>query len=192
LIEYQNERYALQYERFVEQVRAAEQALGTDENRLTEAVARHLFKLMAYKDEYEVARLALHPTMSSAVETQFGEGARVQWRLHPPTLKWLGMKRKISLGGWFRPAFVALHAMRGLRGSAFDVFGYDQIRRLERELLAEYRRIIADLLPGLTADTLDTAVQVAELPDVIRGYDEVKLRNVKIYRERMAELLHTA
>lgn len=188
LVAYQNERYAGRYEAFVEEVRQAEAALGGAELPLTEAVATYLYKLMAYKDEYEVARLALDPAMGDEVAQQFGEGAKIEWRLHPPTLKAMGLKHKIRLGAWFRPAFLLLRSLKGLRGTAFDPFGYDKMRKLERELIAEYEAVVREILIDLKQEQLETATQIAALPDKIRGYEDVKLRNVREYRERLAEL----
>ncbi|CAM3917567.1 indolepyruvate ferredoxin oxidoreductase family protein [Kibdelosporangium persicum] len=176
LIGYQNERYATEYATFVEQIRSA----GTE--RVAEAVARNLYKLMAYKDEYEVARLSLD---LSAVEKQFGVGAKVSYRLHPPVLRAMGMKRKLSLGRWFRLVFRLLAAMRGLRGGKLDVFGYAHVRRVERELIGEYRDAVRQAIGGDEA----VALEIAELPDMVRGYEQIKLDNVAAYRERMAELL---
>ena len=187
LVAYQNEAYARRYETFVEETRKAEAELG-GELRLTETVANYLFKLMAYKDEYEVARLALDPQMDEEIAQQFGRGAKVQWRLHPPTLKAMGLKNKIRLGSWFRPAFVTLRALRGLRGTAFDIFGYDKMRKLERELIAEYETTVRELLADLTVDRLVVSEQIAGLPDMIRGYEDVKLRNVEAYRAQLGEL----
>ena len=187
LVAYQHEAYARRYEAVVEEVRLAEAALG-GALPLTEQVAKYLFKLMAYKDEYEVARLALDPQMDEEIAQQFGRGAKVQWRLHPPTLKALGLRHKIRLGAWFRPAFVMLRALRGLRGTRLDIFGYDKMRKLERDLLAEYETTVRELLPGLTEDRRVIAEQIAALPDQIRGYEEVKLRNVANYRTQLSEL----
>ena len=143
---------------------------------------------MAYKDEYEVARLALDPQMSDEIVQQFGEGAKVQWRLHPPTLKAMGLKHKIRLGAWFRPAFMMLRSLRGLRGTPLDIFGYDKMRKLERELIADYTDTVRGILGSLSADNLETATVIAGLPDMIRGYEDVKLCNVQRYREQLAEL----
>jgi indolepyruvate ferredoxin oxidoreductase len=99
------------------------------------------------------------------------------------------MRRKISLGPWFRPAFRSLVAMRRLRGTAFDPFGRTEVRREERALLAEYRDVITRLAEGLTAANHARAVEIAALPDLVRGYEDVKLTAVAAYRARMAELL---
>lgn len=188
LVSYQNEAYARRYEALVEETRRAEQATGAESQALAEAVATYFYKLLAYKDEYEVARLALDPEMSDEIAQQFGKGAKVQWRLHPPTLKAMGLKHKIRLGAWFTPAFALLRAFRGLRGTAFDPFGYDKMRKLERALIAEYESMMQGMLLELSAEKLGLATEIAALPDVIRGYEEVKLRGVARYRESLAEL----
>ncbi len=126
--------------------------------------------------------------MDDEVAQQFGEGAKVEWRLHPPTLKAMGMKNKIRLGSWFRPAFVMLRSLRGLRGTAFDPFGRDKVRVLERELIAEYELVIRGMLDSLNEAQLPSAIEIAGLPDLIRGYEDVKLRNVAHYRERLSGL----
>ena len=191
LVAYQDARYAGEYVDLVERARAAETALSGDSLDFTEAVARHLYKLMAYKDEYEVARLSVDPALDSAVRAAFGGGARYAYRLHPPVLRALGMKRKISLGPWFRPAFRILYAMRRVRGTALDPFGRTAVRRLERELVAEYRELAEELLTVLGPDTHATAVELAALPDMVRGYEEIKAGNAARYRARMGELRNT-
>jgi indolepyruvate ferredoxin oxidoreductase len=188
LTAYQDAAYADAYAQFVEIVRAREaDVVGGD--LLARTVAANLFKLAAYKDEYEVARLSLDPVLTSRIEEQFGRGARYAYRLHPPVLRSLGMQRKISLGPWFRPAFATLVAMRRLRGTPFDPFGRTEVRREERALLAEYRDVITRLAEGLTAGNHARAVEIAGLPDLVRGYEDVKIRTVAAYRARMAELL---
>ncbi|MEO8448967.1 MAG: indolepyruvate ferredoxin oxidoreductase family protein [Gemmatimonadota bacterium] len=191
LMAYQNAAYAKQYVDFVVNTRLRERAVGPD-TRLSEAVARYLFKLMAYKDEYEVARLYLAPGFAQAVERQFGAGANVTYRLHPPVLRALGMKRKLALGSWFRPVFRMLYALRSLRGTAFDPFGRDQVRREERRLIEEYRTMIEREIKSLSAGTYERAVALAAMPDVIRGYDSIKLGNIAKYRAKVAELLEPA
>ena len=185
---YQDAAYADAYLAFVEDVRARE-AEVTGGDLLARTVAANLFKLAAYKDEYEVARLSLDPVLAEQIERQFGPGARYAYRLHPPVLRSLGMRRKISLGPWFRPAFATLVAMRRLRGTALDPFGRTEVRREERALLAEYRDVITRLAEDLTADNHALAVEIAGLPDLVRGYEDVKLGNVRAYRARLAELL---
>jgi indolepyruvate ferredoxin oxidoreductase len=189
LIAYQNQAYARQYIDFVRQVRAAEQAAAPGQTRLSEAVARYLFKLMAYKDEYEVARLQLSAGLDQALEAAFGPGARASYLLHPPLLRALGWRRKIAFGRWFDAGFRALTRLRGLRGTALDIFGYARVRRVERALVGEYRGLVERALNALAPDTYERAVRVAELPDIIRGYEDVKLRNVERFRAAARELL---
>jgi indolepyruvate ferredoxin oxidoreductase len=187
LVAYQDERYARAYADYVEQVRVLED--GPTE--ITEAVAKHLYKLMAYKDEYEVARLSLDPAFTADLEEQFGEGTKFAYRLHPPVLRALGMKRKISLGPWFRPAFRLLHALRRLRGTRFDPFGRAEVRRVERELIEDYRAAVLEAFRAADVDRAQV-LALAELPDLVRGYEDVKLANVARYREKRAEVLTPA
>jgi indolepyruvate ferredoxin oxidoreductase len=151
-------------------------------------VARYLYKLMAYKDEYEVARLALRPAFRAALVEQFGEGAEVEYLLRPPLLARLGLKKKMAFGSGVDALFQALYRLRGLRGTPLDVFGYDPIRQVERALIAEYRRQIVDALRSLSPLSYDRAARLAELPDLIRGYDEVKLENVQRYKVALRAL----
>jgi indolepyruvate ferredoxin oxidoreductase len=188
LVGYQGLNYARDYARFIARVREAEQAV-TVGTALSAAVARYLYKLMAYKDEYEVARLALDPQARAAVLAEFGPDAKEFVLLHPPVLRALGMRRKIRLGPWFRPGFAVLRAMKPLRGTPFDPFGRARVRRTERELITEYRAMIEDTVAGLTGETYDCAVELAALPDMIRGYEEIKLANVEKYRARVGELI---
>ncbi|WP_436534661.1 indolepyruvate ferredoxin oxidoreductase family protein [Actinoplanes sp. HUAS TT8] len=185
LVAYQNVAYADAYQQVVDRVRAADRADG----RLTEAVAAGLYKLMAYKDEYEVARLSLDPAMDERIAEQFGPGARASWRLHPPALRALGMRQKLTLGPAFRVGFRALAAARRVRGTALDPFGLARVRRVERALIEEYRRVAETLRAGLTPENYDLAVRIAGLPDLVRGYEQVKLRNVESYHAQLRALL---
>ena len=187
LAAFQDRACADDYAAFVASVQAREAAV-TGGEELTRAVAQHLHKLTAYKDEYEVARLSLDPALDEAVRAQFGDGARYAYRLHPPVLRALGLKHKVSLGPWFRPAFATLVAMRRLRGTPLDPFGYTEVRRAERALITEYREVIGQLLAGLTPGNHGLAVEIAALPDMIRGYEHVKLATVRAYHEKLAEL----
>jgi indolepyruvate ferredoxin oxidoreductase len=189
LVSYQNLEYAERYVRDVAAVLARERDQSPHSTALSEAVAFHLYKLMAYKDEAEVARLHLDPQFRRQIEAEFGVGARASWKLHPPLLRALGLKRKITLGPWFTPAYRVLYAMRRLRGTPFDPFGYARVRRVERQLIHEYRGIVRTLSANLTADNLAMAVEIAQLPDMIRGYEHIKLANVEKYRARVAELI---
>jgi indolepyruvate ferredoxin oxidoreductase len=192
LIAYQDEAYARRYVEVVE--RAAQGELNKVPGRtgLSEAVARNLHKLMAYKDEYEVARLHLDAALEAELRSRFGERIRVYWHLHPPLLRALGLKKKLKLGAWFRPAFQALYAFRRLRGSPLDPFGYAEVRRVERALVGEYIHQIETVLRRLDPGNHDAAVALAELPDQIRGYEHIKLDNVKRYREAAIQLLAKA
>lgn len=189
LIAYQNAGYAARYARFVEQVRRAEGESVPGSTALTEAVARHLHKLMAYKDEYEVARLSLAPEVEREVKARFGDGARISYRLHPPVLRALGMTRKIELGPWFKPAFRALAAMCRLRGTRLDPFGAARVRRTERALVVEYEATINEVCRNLDEGCHGLAVEIASLPDTVRGYEEIKMASVARYRARSAELV---
>jgi indolepyruvate ferredoxin oxidoreductase len=190
LIGYQDEGYARQYAEFVRAVRATEteRLPGSGATPIAEAVARSLHKLMAYKDEYEVARLALDPAFGAQLAAEFGPGSRVSYRLHPPVLRALGRKQKITLGPWFRPAFGVLRAGRRLRGTPADIFGYTSIRRTERSLITEYRDTMTQALTRLDAENRDLVARIAALPDLIRGYEQVKLGNLERYRAELSVL----
>ncbi len=188
LMAYQNIRYAREYSDFVRRVLERESRVSGG-TALAEAVARNLYKLMAYKDEYEVARLALDPGFHADLARAFGPGARLHYRLHPPVLRSLGLRRKLALGAWFQGGFRILRALRGLRGTAFDPFGYHPVRRLERQLVLEYRTMVERELASLTPESHDRAVRLAGLPDLIRGYEGVKLASVERYRQAVADTL---
>jgi indolepyruvate ferredoxin oxidoreductase len=189
LVEYQSIAYAEQYVEFVEHVRSVESRSVIGATALTESVARHLYKLMAYKDEYEVARLSLDPAMHAAVAAEFGPGARVSYRLHPPILRALGMKSKLELGPWFRPVYRVLLGMRRLRGTRLDPFGAAGVRRQERALIVEYRALLERLLADLRPENHSLAVEIADLPDMVRGYESIKLDNIARYRAEVAHRL---
>jgi len=159
------------------------------EQRLAEEVARNLYKLMAYKDEYEVARLHLDPDLERRVKESFGPDAQVRYLLHPPVLRALGIDKKIAFGRSARPLFRALRALRRLRGTRLDPFGFAQVRRVERRLLDEYVGTVDRLVTALSTETHELAVTIAALPDMVRGYEEIKLASVEGYRARLGELL---
>ena len=188
LMAYQDKTYAARFEAVVEGVARREDVVLPGATSLSESVARHLHKLMAYKDEYEVARLALDPAVAEQIESQFGPGARASWNLHPPALRAMGMRSKLRLGPWFRPAFRTLVAMRRLRGTAFDPFGRARVRVVERELVEEYIELVDQLLVRLIPANHDLAVRIAGLPDLVRGYEDVKLDSVAVYRQQVREL----
>jgi indolepyruvate ferredoxin oxidoreductase len=184
LVAYQDADWARRWAEFVRRVHVAEQERAPGHSEITETVARQLYKLMAYKDEYEVARLHLDAVERAKLGAEFGEDARVYFMLHPPLLRALGLKRKLKLGRWFVPGFRMLYRMRRLRGTRLDPFGHAKVRRVERALITEYEALVEDALSLLTPDTHATALELLELPDVIRGYEEIKLRNVVLFRKR--------
>jgi len=188
LIAYQDEAYARQYAEFVGRVAAAERAARPGETRLARAVAHSLFKLMAVKDEYEVARLHLKGALATALGAEYPDGVSMRYLLHPPVLRALGLERKIAVGRWIEPVFRVLVALRRARGTALDPFGHTRLRRLERQLIAEYRGLIERALDSLDGDGHERAVSLAGLPDLIRGYEDVKLAGVARYREAVRAL----
>ena len=192
LIDYQNPAYARRYAEFLRTIVDAERASVPGSTALSEAVARNLYKLMAYKDEYEVARLSLDPRVQAAVTAEFGPGARISYRLHPPALRALGMRQKITLGPWFRPVFQILRAGKRLRGTPFDPFGRARVRRVERELITEYQAALQAMLPNLTPDTLKQCVELADAPDEVRGYEDIKLAGVTRFRAKLADMKGTS
>ena len=189
LVAYQDEAYARRWAETVRRVHAVEQERTPGHSELAEAVARQLFKLMAYKDEYEVARLHLDAVEQARLSAEFGDDAKVYFNLHPPLLRAMGLERKLKLGPWFDPAFRSLRRMRRLRGTRLDPFGRAGVRRVERELIGEYEELVGETLALVGPDTHATAVELLELPDVIRGYEEIKLRNVTLYRKRVEATL---
>jgi len=180
LTAYQSSRYAARFTAVIDRVAA----LGHDD--LTEAVARNLHKLMAYKDEYEVARLLLLPSARAQAEAVGGPHTKVEWMLHPPALRALGWKHKISFGRFSRPAFWALRAARRLRGTPFDVPGWAHVRRVERAMVPEYIAAVDVLLVNLTDANVAEAVAIATLPDRVRGYEHLKMERAAAYREELA------
>jgi indolepyruvate ferredoxin oxidoreductase len=183
LVDYQSAAYAARYRTVVERV------AGCADDVLTRAVATNLHKLMAYKDEYEVARLLLAPESKAAAEAVGGRGARVQWNLHPPMLRPMGMRRKIKLGRWATPVMAGLRASRRVRGTPLDVFGYAKLRRIERELVTEYIAAIDRVIDAYAPTTAGAAVAIAELPESIRGYEQIKMRRIEQYRASLASRL---
>jgi len=143
---------------------------------------------MAYKDEYEVARLHLRNDLARQLAAEFPDGVDVRYHLHPPLLRALGMRGKLKLGKWFDVVFRSLAALRGLRGTALDPFGRAHVRRVERELIGEYRALVDKALVDLSETGYERAVKLANLPDLIRGYEEIKLRNVKRFRDEVRTL----
>ena len=189
---YQNAAYAAEYQAFVDKVHAAERGVAGSGTRLSEAVARYLFKLMAYKDEYEVARLHTDAAFSQRIAGMFEGDYRVVHHLAPPSSAGKdehGHLVKKSYGPWMRKAMEVLAKMKGLRGTALDPFGRTQERRTERALIQEYRQCIEGLLAELTPERLALAVEIASIPEDIRGYGHVKERNLAAARIKWKALM---
>jgi indolepyruvate ferredoxin oxidoreductase len=191
LVDYQGPRLARRYLDLVALVADAEAAHGAGSTAVTDAVAAAYFKLLAYKDEYEVARLHMLPESRDALESAVPGGTRVRYLLHPPLLRAMGMNSKLALpAGVATPAFRTLRAMRKLRGTPLDVFGHTAMRRLERRLADDYERDMRALVPRLGTVDPALAASYAALPLEIRGYEDVKLAAVTRYdaeRARVAE-----
>ncbi|MBA2962096.1 MULTISPECIES: indolepyruvate ferredoxin oxidoreductase family protein [Ramlibacter] len=194
LTAYQDATYARRYADFVARVRVREAALAADPSLpFTRTVARSLLKLMACKDEYEVARLYTDGEFLHALRQQFEGDPELEFYMAPPVLSRPRdgrPPRKVRLGGWMLHAMKLLAHGRALRGTPFDVFGYTQERRLERALVADYRHRIEALLPALAPGKLALATEIAALPLSMRGFGHVKQANVDLARVREAELLH--
>jgi indolepyruvate ferredoxin oxidoreductase len=191
---YQNAVYAAQYEALVAHVRERETALGLG-TRLTMAVAKSYAKLMAYKDEYEVARLYTDGRFVEQLQSQFDGKFSVKFNLAPPLFAKKDAKGhlvKAEFGSWMWSAFKLLAKLKGLRGTAFDVFGYTAERKMERALVTEYRDMIEAQLAALDAANHAVAVELAALPEQIRGFGHVKEKAVAEYRARKQELLSGA
>ncbi|MEO8835323.1 MAG: DUF6537 domain-containing protein, partial [Caldimonas sp.] len=207
LTAYQNAAYAVRYKALVDRVRATEAdvvfartATRPDATRpstkLTEAVARYLFKLMAYKDEYEVARLHTDTKFLAKVSSQFegemGKDYRLAYHLAPPLTAKKNAKgelQKERFGPWMLTAFGVLAKLKGLRGTAFDPFGRSEERRTERELIGEYRDAIEEVLRALGPANLALAVEIARIPEMIRGYGHVKARHLADVRPKWDRLM---
>nr|WP_145548833.1 indolepyruvate ferredoxin oxidoreductase family protein [Variovorax boronicumulans] len=189
---YQNAAYAAEYQDFVEKVRAREQAMGAPRHLpLSEAVARYLFKLMAYKDEYEVARLHSDPAFLSRVHGMFEGDYTIHYHLAPPMTAKKNAKgelQKRKYGPSMLTGFKLLAKLKGLRGTALDVFGRTEERRTERALIREYRASIEEVLAGLNAANHAVALDIARIPELIKGYGHVKERNLAQARQKWAQL----
>ncbi len=202
LTNYQSARYARRYRRRVEAAKAAEAAKAPGKSGLAEAVARYLFKLMAYKDEYEVARLFADPAFLRQVgsevdvvtdEAAGGKGPRLRFHLAPPlfarTDKVTGEPRKMTLGPWMMGVFRVLARFKFLRGTPLDPFGHTHERKLERQLVHDYEAVLDGILAKLSPDNHHLAVGLAAIPEKIRGFGHVKLRHLKAAKADEAALL---
>jgi indolepyruvate ferredoxin oxidoreductase len=192
LTDYQNAGWAKRYRDFVQKIRTAEH-LATGTTQLTEAVARNLAKLMSYKDEYEVARLHASTAQAARIAAQFDGDFKMKFNLAPPLISRkdpsTGRPRKMEFGAWMLPAFNLLQKGKFLRGTPFDIFGYSAERKTERRLITEYMSTLETLAAKLTADNLALAVEIAEIPDEIRGFGYIKDENVAKAETKRAALL---
>ena len=199
LVGYQGPKWASQYVDFVAGVAEQVRARGLADSGVAAAVAVSLHKLMTYKDEYEVARLYSEPSWRRQVSSTFETPVSVTLHLHPPVLRRLGLRRKIALGPAFAPALALLARMRVVRGTPFDPFGASPHRREERALIAWYRELVSDALerlggagegsPDVPAADAAVLLEIARLPEAIRGYDDLKHVRAEAARRRGAELL---
>jgi indolepyruvate ferredoxin oxidoreductase len=190
---YQDAAYAQRYRQWVERARRAEQSIAGAGDALALAVARYYFKLLAYKDEYEVARLYSAPEFMARLREEFEGDFSIEFNMAPPLLQRrdpsTGRYRKRTFGPWMLHAFKWLARLKRLRGTRFDPLGYSHHRRMERQLIEDYEQTLDSLLQKLDADNHDTAVEIAALPEFIRGYDIVKERNIEQTRSRREQLL---
>jgi indolepyruvate ferredoxin oxidoreductase len=182
LIAYQDEAYARRYADVVKRVVAAEQKAVPGEGGLAEAAARYLYKLMAYKDEFEVARLHTDPAFLAKLDAQFKHGYTVKYNLAPPMISKrdpvTGELQKRQFGPWMMTAFKMLAKFKGLRGGALDMFGKTEERRHERQMIEDYIRQLEEIAAKLDAANHAAAVQLASVPDEIRGYGHVKEKSI--------------
>ena len=194
LTDYQDAAYAARYRAAVERARAIETAKALGKTGLADAVARYLFKLMAYKDEYEVARLYADLSFERQVRNDIGgEHLRYQVHLAPPLLarrdKITGVPRKMTFGPWIFPVFRMLAKFKFLRGTLFDPFGHTAERKIERSLVREYETLLEEIFVKLTPENHHLAVGLAAIPDKIRGFGHVKLRHLKTAKADESALL---
>lgn len=191
LVAWGGESRAREWLDVVERTARAEKQLALEEQSsdlsLTKEVAAQLFKLMAYKDEYEVARLMTDSLAMAEARAVAGDGGRIAWKLHPPLLRAMGLRKKISIGTGATPLIRLLARGRFLRGTAFDLFGYAEIRRMERSLPYEYVEALDRAFAKLSRDNLQAVIRLAHLPDQVRGYEEIKIQRVKGFRAALAE-----
>ena len=194
LAEYQNRAYAERYEEFLERVHAAENSKAPGHSGLTDAVARNAFKLMAYKDEYEIGRLHSGKAFQARLDRQFEGNYRLEFNLSPPLLARIdpatGRPRKIRFGQWMMPLFGLLARLKFLRGTGFDPFGWTTERRMERQLIESYWTTIGELLATLNPLNYADAVEIAKLPDEIRGFGFIKQEAIAKVSAKERELMN--
>ncbi|MGH7004005.1 MAG: DUF6537 domain-containing protein, partial [Alphaproteobacteria bacterium] len=194
LTAYQNRTYAERYERFLVDVRRIEGEKAKGRTGLAEVVARNFYKLMAYKDEYEVARLFTDGGFQRQLNEAFQGEYKMKFHLAPPLLAprdpATGHLQKMNFGPWMMPAFRALARMKFLRGSWLDPFGKSAERKTERRMIDEYEATVRTLLNGLTPDNHALALEIASIPDAIRGYGHIKDKSIAEAKAKEAELLN--
>ena len=189
LLAYQDRAYARRYAQTVARCRAAEEErCGESDGPFARAVAVQLHRLMAYKDEYEVARLHRSPSLGAEIESCFGAGARVRYHLRPELFRRLGVGHKVTVGRGADVAFSTLAALRRLRGTSFDPFGRSELRRLERELRDGYEALVTRLCNSLEPGSHARAVEIAGLPDSVRGYGPVKAAAIRRFWDELGQL----
>ena len=180
---YQNAAYADRYKALVEKAALAEAQKTKGLSGLTRAVAIYAYKLMAYKDEYEVARLQTAPEFRAKLQEAFEGEYKIKYHLSPPLLAkkdpHTGRPRKYEIGGWIMPIFKIMAKMSAFRGTAFDIFGYTEERKMERGLIKTYEETVDSLILGLNQDNHKLAIDIASFPDAIRGYGYIKEKSVK-------------
>jgi len=185
LIGYSNVAYAKRYLALIERAAHADSELEA-QSEFVGHVIEQGYRLMAYKDEYEVARLLVLDDQQLAVRGIAGERRRISFLLHPPLLRALGMQRKIRLGEWTLPVFRLLARLKVLRGTVFDVFGHTKLRRKERQLRDQYEQLINSICSKPSLHTLVDAVRLAALPNMIRGYEDIKMARIEQYERELA------
>jgi indolepyruvate ferredoxin oxidoreductase len=198
LASYQSRALSGYYRELVDIARAAEQRAMGNAGPLTLAVARQYGRLLAYKDEYEVARLYADGRFTSALAAEFegrpGRDYRIDFHMAPPLIARKGsdgLPRKITIGPWLAPALSLLSRLRGLRGSLFDPFGWTLERRVERQLARDYRERLLEACATLTPERLEASVELARVPEKIRGFGHVKLNNLVVARQHETQLLQS-
>ncbi|AHV93142.1 putative indolepyruvate ferredoxin oxidoreductase [Bordetella holmesii 30539] len=195
LTAYQNAAYATRYRRLIEEVAARERELGATPGRLALAVARGLFKFMAYKDEYEVARLYTDGSFAAQLKEQFEGDYQLRCHMAPPLLARkdprTGVPRKMALGPRTLSALRWLARCKSVRGTWADPFGYTAERRMERDLIVEYESLVKRLLAGLTVDNIGAAATIAALAENVRGYGHIKAAAVTRFRQDRDRLLES-
>jgi indolepyruvate ferredoxin oxidoreductase len=190
LVDYQSEKYSARFRSVIATAQLAEQQLDQDD-QFTRAVVIHLHKLMAYKDEYEVARLLLDDEANASYAAVGGTGTKVTYHLHPPMLRSLGLDRKLELRRSAPPALAALRAGKRVRGTLADPFRWAAVRKLERAMIPEYIKAVEQLCHRLSAGNIDEAVAIASLPDQVRGFESLKVTRATAYRAELADQMRS-